>query len=194
MVWHWMAFQAFGTFIGACVLLGAYCLARRQILEMKQQLREMKRSTQTQLVLPLFKELRSSDARSELRDYVYKLDRDKPVVNKKNSGAIEEVVNRINMLGILVWEGIVDESLAMKSTRSSAIRAWYKLENYIRLERDKRGQYAIWFEDYVSRCLRYEQENLSEADQAKLEGKNLVEELKKERGIKRPQEYHTHFK
>jgi hypothetical protein len=121
------------------------------------QIRQARKSTNAQVAMDLFRELRSDRALGILR-YIYglppRMDRKSllPVHNKN----IEYVLNRLGILGILVDEDIIDRSLAVEGYSGAAVlRCWYQLFSYIKDLRDERGDYIDNYEGFVRLCLEH---------------------------------------
>jgi hypothetical protein len=102
------------------------------------------KNTNAQLTVELFRELRSEEAKNALR-FIYKLSaEDVQHLRGEDSYKIESVLDKFQLLGALVNQGIIDKRLAIQ-IGPAALRCWYKLVKYIREERRKRG---FLFEDY----------------------------------------------
>lgn len=98
----------------------------------------------------------------------------------RQAGDVGDIVNKIDLLGLLVAKGLVEKDIAMAVTRTSALRVWYILAlctDYIQHRRLERGHHAIFAEDYARRCLLYEINRVHKDEQTKLERNNLVEIL-----------------
>jgi hypothetical protein len=159
---EWQAWAGIGAAAGAVVLFFAALVALGQ-------LREIKRTRRAQLPLPVFQELRARDCHQAL-SYIYRnVDRSNPIVDGYTRRQIGLIVDRLELVGILVAKGMIEEDFAMKVTRSSALRFWYVIGKYLKQLPKERGHYAIFVEDYVRRCLQYELRNVRPDLRAKLE-------------------------
>jgi hypothetical protein len=121
------------------------------------QIRETKRSTNAQLAMDLFRELRSDIALERLR-YIYSLlpKEDGKYLSSIHKDNIDYVLNRLTMLGHLVERRIIDESLAVEGFSGPAVlRCWHQLFHYIRHTRGERGYYVENYEAFANRCLEY---------------------------------------
>ena len=134
----------------------ATCIAAGGVGVAIWQINESRKSTNAQIAMDLFKELRSVKALRRLQD-IYKREDSDP--NKLNDNAKEDIsyiLDRFEVLGILVDKGIVDEDIAIHAYGgASALRCWYRLHNYIKVIRNERGPYKLNFEIYTRRCLEY---------------------------------------
>lgn len=129
------------------------------------QIKQGRRSTDAQIAMGLFRELRHKETIDKLR-LVYKLTendlgnlsdktkKDNDIENKRN--AIDYLLDRLDTLGNLVAKGIIDKKLAIETYGGPpALRFWYKLKDYIRDEQNRRGYYGESFEGFVRLSLDY---------------------------------------
>ena len=141
--WEWQVLTGIATWL----LAGGVVFA---ILQVQQ----MKRSTNAQLTVDLFRDFRS-DAEVKQFRLIYAL---KPE-NFGNLGdserkTIGHVCDMHDMLGALVVSGIIDERLAIEVFAGRpALRCWYKLCKYIRELQKDQGYYAEWYEAFARLCL-----------------------------------------
>ncbi len=122
------------------------------------QVQQMRRSTNAQLAVELFQQLRDPDLIKILRDIIYKNRREaiKDFIDddekKSEVAKIEQVVNRFDMLGALVAKDIIDKEVAIEAFAGPpALRCWYQLTLFMRELQKRRGFYCGNFEDF-SRC------------------------------------------
>jgi hypothetical protein len=140
---HW--WNSLATFV---LILG--------ILLTSWQIFEARKSTNAQIAMDLFRELRSDRALRILR-YIYSLQPQE--VNRPE--AIDDqlilyVLDRFEVLGVLVDQGTVDERIAINAYGgASALRCWYQLNKYIKETTEKRGPYKLNFEVFARRSLAY---------------------------------------
>jgi len=139
---NWTVLSGFATW----VLAGGIFLAFWQI-------REARKSTNAQIAVEMFKELRNYETVEKLR-LIYNL---KPEDIKDKTKEIDYVLDRLNMLGALVANGIVDKKLAIESYGGfSALRCWDRLcTDYIRIEQHDRGYYYENYEAFARLALEY---------------------------------------
>jgi hypothetical protein len=148
--WGWTAVAAIAT----CVLAGSVFLAILQV-------RQTRRSTNAQLAVQLFKELRSKETLEIIR-YIYSL---KSVgsgahLSEQHKQDINYVIDRLELLGGLVGMGIIDKKLAIEAYAGTAsIRCWYQIHQYIKQIRRERGYYAENYEALARLSLDYYQKN-----------------------------------
>ncbi len=168
------------------------------------QVQQARRSTNAQLAVELFRELRSIKTLNGLH-LIYSLKPEKfENLSKEAIDQIEYVVNRLNMIGALVANGIIDERLAIEAFAGApALRCWYQLyEHYIKENQHNRGFYCENYEGFARRSLDYFRdankqiwfhregeedrkiELITELQQDVLRPRNL-EEIKRERKITR---------
>jgi len=146
----WSAVGAIATAVATAVVIGGLIFAIRQI-------GESRKSTNAQLAVELFRELRGINTITGLRT-IYSLTPDKfGNLSKEALDQIDYVLERLDMLGGLVNQGIIDEKLAIEIFAGpSAMRCWYQLaEHLIRPRRDDRGWYCENYEDFTRRSLDY---------------------------------------
>jgi len=145
--WGWSAVGALAT----CILAGGIFFAIRQF-------RQAKLSTNAQIAVELFCELRSEKVVEILR-FIYSLNREEdmqnlPSVDRNNIGY---VLGRYEILGALVGKGIIDRKLAMETYGGHpVIRCWYQLcKQYIRKEQNRRGYFHDNYEIFARQCLEH---------------------------------------
>jgi hypothetical protein len=142
----WEVLTGFATW----VLAGGVFLAFWQI-------GQARKSTNAQIAMDLFRELRSDRALGILR-FIYSL---KPEENRQtlhsiDLHSIDYVLDRFDMLGALVDDRIVDTRLAIDVYAGvTALRCWYVLHQYIWKVRDRRKYFGENVEAFTNRCLYY---------------------------------------
>lgn len=131
------------------VLAGGVFFAVRQI-------REAKRSTNAQIAVDLFEDLRNAETVRKLRS-IYGLDaRDFKYLPSRQKLEIDYVLDRFDMLGALTLNKIIDKKLAIETYAGTpALRCWYKLWHYVRKEQERRGYFDENYESFVRLCLDY---------------------------------------
>lgn len=121
------------------------------------QVRQARKSTNAQIAMDLFRELRS-DRALEIFRFIYSLkpEEDRQTLHTIDLHSIDYVLDRFDMLGALVDEGIVDTRLAIDVYAGvTALRCWYILHQYIWKVRDKRRYFGENVEAFTNRCLYY---------------------------------------
>jgi len=125
------------------------------------QIMETRKSTNAQIAVELFRELRNEDALRIVR-FIYGLDPEEkvqnlPAIDKHN---IDYLLDRLDLLGALVEKRIIDKPLAIEGFGGPAVlRCWYQLVRYIRNIQDERGYYVENYETLARRSLEYFDEN-----------------------------------
>jgi len=162
--WGWTAVEALAT----CIVAGGIGVAIWQIIVTREstskQIEATRRSTNAQIAVYLFRELRDPERKKTIRNIIYQHDRDEIEVwlddDKRDSEGIENniqdidhVLDWFDLLGGLVTRGIVDDRLAIDAFAGrSALRCWYQLAAYIRRQQRKRGAFAENYEDFAHRA------------------------------------------
>ena len=149
MDWTW-GWTALGT-IATCILAASVFFAIWQI-------RQAKLSTNAQIAVELFRELRSEKILENLR-FIYSL---KPKEDVENLPDFERynigyVLDRFEILGALVAKKIINKKLAIETyVGQPALRCWYQLcQHYVKKEQDKLGYYHDNYEAFAKECLDY---------------------------------------
>jgi hypothetical protein len=143
---NWQVLTGFATW----VLAGGVFLAFWQI-------REARKSTNAQIAMDLFRELRSDKILDIIR-YIYNLqpNEDGKCITEKHKHDIDYILNRLDILGILVDEGIVDKRIAIDGYAGvTALRCWYILHQYIWKLRCQRGYFGENTENFTRLCMDY---------------------------------------
>jgi hypothetical protein len=161
--WGWTAIEAIATL----VLVAGVAFAALQV-------KQARLSTNAQIAVELFRELRSEESKDTLRliygirAYNEQADEGLPEkillpkevdvekLPRNDLYRIEELLNKYNMLGGLVNRGIIDSSLAIEIFAGPpALRCWFQLGNYVRKKQEKRGFFCENFEDFTKSSLDY---------------------------------------
>lgn len=146
----WQAVSAIAT----CVLALGVFFAFRQIIQVK-------RSTNAQIAMDLFKELRNMDTIAKIR-FIYNLKSDDfRSLSRNEEKNIDYVLDRFDTLGRLMIENIIDKELAIETYGGpAALRCWYVLcKEFIRQKQKDRGYYCHNYEHLTRCCLDYFQKN-----------------------------------
>ena len=120
------------------------------------QVRQARKSTNAQLAVELFKELRSDRALEVLR-FIYSLKPDGlHALSSTDLHSIDYVKDRLDLLGALVDEGIIDTRLAIDAYAGvTALRCWYQLHEWVKEVRDERGYFGDNFEGFARLSLEH---------------------------------------
>lgn len=163
LIWGLLGFTAFLTYLikyGAItwvVLSGCatWVLAGGVFLAV-WQINEAKKSTNAQIAFELFKEIRSEKAVEILR-YIYELNPGGPMImHKVDEYSVDFVLDRFDVLGVLVRKGLVDEELAVDAYAGvSVLRSWYVLRKWIQKERITRKYFGYNVEGFANVCMEY---------------------------------------
>jgi len=143
----WQVVAAIGTWILAGGVVYAFL-----------QVRQARKSTNAQIALELFRELRNPETIERLR-LIYELTQDdfKDIPIEK-SKEIDHVIDKYAALEVWVDNGIIDKKIAVEAG-PSALRCWYRLHSYIESARKRRGYYGDNFEAYVRLALDHFHKN-----------------------------------
>ncbi len=145
------------------------------------QIREARKSNNAQLTVDLYWKFRDDKAVRELRS-IYRLKpEDFNNLGEYRKEAIDHVLGWFDTVGALVIKKVATQQLATELMGDRALRLWYKLCEYIRGEREKRGCYAENYEAFTRLCLdHFKQEGVQVKPYGE-ENKELVfEELQKD--------------
>jgi len=143
------------------------------------QIIEARKSTNAQIAIELFGELRNYETVEKLRSIYDLKPEDLKTLSSDKKKEIDYVLGGLDVLGALVNNGIIDEKLAIETYGGfSALRCWYKLcEDYIRVEQRNRGYYYENYETFVRLALDYFKKAKMPI---RLDEVDLVEELQKD--------------
>lgn len=121
------------------------------------QLRQARKSTNAQIAMSLFNELRSSESIEKIR-LIYDLKQDEfKYLPRYKEKEIDYILDRFDTLGNFVTEGIINRKLAIETYGGPpALRCWYKLcRGFIRETQKDRGYYCENYENFTRLCLDY---------------------------------------
>ena len=160
------------TALATCVLAGGIILAFKQV-------QQMRRSTNAQIAVNLFRIIRSEDSLEKLR-FIYRFQH--PLTHKEvqdlhyidlgssniaiDKEAIDSLLDQFDVLGGLVKHQVVDDEIAIEVYAGAPVlRCWYQLKDYIMKERDIRGSYYCEnLQGIAVRVLQYIKEHPSRRD------------------------------
>ena len=142
---NWTALEATATWL----LAGGVFFAILQVYQAKK-------STNAQLAVDLFRELRSDETKNTLR-FIYKFKSgDAERLGAAERNKIDSVIDKFELLGALVNQGIIDERLAIEAFAGPpALRCWYQLVSYIREQEKIRGFFITNYEDFTRSAVEY---------------------------------------
>ncbi len=120
------------------------------------QIQEARKGTNAQVAVELFRELRREEIIETLR-YIYTLNQDdSPFILIENEKRVERLMDKFELLGILVNQGIVNERIAIEAFAGPpALRCWHQLVRYLRKQENDRGFYILNYEDFVRRSFKH---------------------------------------
>ena len=120
------------------------------------QVRQARKSTNAQLAVELFRELRSEETKENLRSIYNLRTQDAKNLTDYQKIRIDHVLDKFELLGALVKQGIIDERLAIEAFAGPpALRCWYQLAEYIKGERKKRGFFLKNYEEFTKRTFKH---------------------------------------
>ena len=159
--WNWNELEALATWFGLLGVIAAIWLINVTRENTTKQLEAARKSTNAQLAVELFRELRNTEAIEKLRsiyDLPYDIftSEDVKILRDDKKKNIDYILDRFEMLGILVAEGIIDKKLAIEAyAGASSLRCWYQLHQYIKELRNQRGDFGEYFEALARLSLDY---------------------------------------
>jgi hypothetical protein len=120
------------------------------------QIYEAKKSNNAQIAMDLFRELRNEILVETLR-FIYKLNPENCVITfHSDQKRIEHVLDRLDMLSVLVKNKIVDPKLAIDAYAGApTLRCWYVLHSFIVDIRNERKYFCYPFEGFAHFCMDY---------------------------------------
>lgn len=151
---NWQVVAAVATWFLAATVAFAYL-----------QLREARKSTKAQIAVELFRELRSNQTLEKLRsiyslkpEEIKRLSKEEMENNKEKHEKINHVLDRFELLGALVKQGIIDERLAIEAYGGPPVlKCWYKLgEHFIKEIRKQRGLFCKYVQDFAKCTVEYQ--------------------------------------
>ncbi len=130
------------------------------------QVRQARRSTNAQLAVELFRELRSEESKETLSliyrltpediSYLYETPISMHQQYQDWKNRINSLLDKYVMLSNLVNNNIIEKSLAIETFGGlPALKCWYKLVDYIRKETCKRGYFLDNYEAFTRLCQDY---------------------------------------
>jgi len=148
---NWFALEAIST----CVVAAGIVFAIRQVLETR-------RGRNAQVAASLFRELRSSASKETLRLIYSSIYEDRKLKHKESSQPLTEVeeskvgdmLDRIELLGVLVAHDILDKDLATDLFKGHPVRCWYRLRDYIEDRAKERGYFGGYIKDFAKRSIK----------------------------------------
>lgn len=159
--WNWAQLEAIATWFGLLGVIAAILLINVTRESTTKQLEATRKSTNAQLAVELFRELRNSEAIKKLR-HIYDLKQgdleylSRGYLSSYVKEDIDYVLDRLDTLGNLVIRDIVDRELAIETYGGPpALRVWHILRDYIRMIQKHRGYYAENFEVFTRLSLDY---------------------------------------
>jgi hypothetical protein len=104
------------------------------------QLHQMRQSTNAQIAVDLFKQLRDKEVLDLIRK-IYKLPHEEITKTKMiDNNDFDSLLDKLDMLASLVNNGIVDKTIAIETYGGPPfLKCWYILYEYIDAVRDRRG-------------------------------------------------------
>jgi len=189
-LWDWLVLYGFATW----VLAGGVVFAIWQIIVTREntnrQLEASRRSTNAQTAVSIFQELRKPEIVEKFRSiydlpYDFSNPEDFKILGDSRKKDIEYILDRFDVLAVLVDEKIIDGRLAIDAYAGVVVlRCWYKLHQYIKKVREERGYFGDNVEAFTRLSLDYFKE---EGIQVKFHTKgeedkaiDLIKELEKE--------------
>ncbi|HEY82049.1 MAG TPA: hypothetical protein G4O01_02025 [Dehalococcoidia bacterium] len=144
-LWNWLVLYGFATWVLAGGVGAAFW-----------QIREARKSTNAQLAAQLFRELRSEETKNILR-FIYKLRPERvQSLCRTDMNSIDGVLDKFELLGALVKQGIIDKRLAIEVFAGPpALRCWHQLAEYIKNERKDRGFFVKNYEKFTQQTVKY---------------------------------------
>jgi len=131
LLWHWLNWTAIEA-IATVILLLSILIAIGQI-------NETRKSTNAQIAMELFRELRDEKAIDKMRS-IYKIDTNEKYLSESTKNDIDYILDRLDTLGNLVKMKIIDDKLAIETYGGPpALRFWYKIKSHIVNVQKERG-------------------------------------------------------
>ena len=188
-LWNWRILEAIATWVlaaGIGVAIWQIIVTRRSN---RQQLEESRRSINAQTAISVFQEFRNPETVDKLRTiynlpFTFSQSHDFEILSIDKKKDIEYVLDRFDVIAVLVQEEIIDKKLAIDAYAGvSAIRCWYKLFHYIQYVREERGYFGDNIEAFTRLCMDYfQKEGIQVIFTQDKESKsiNLMQELNKD--------------
>ncbi len=146
------------------------------------QLREVRKGRNSQLAAQLYQSFRTKEVKETLSK-VYHAASSNPEAHLTKE-EMESILDNVSLVGLLVAQGILDKTLAIRVFGHWSIRCWSRLSSYVeRIRRERGGYYSRYLEDFAKRSIKYyiEHDPKDQWIYLTIEGKNkenLVEDLK----------------
>jgi hypothetical protein len=121
------------------------------------QVKQSRKSTNAQIAIELFRELRREEVVQIIR-YIYNLQpkEDGTYLTDTHKAEIEYLLERLDLLGSLVHQGVTNQYLAIEGFGGPAIlRCWFQLYYFITETRKARGFYVDNYEAFVYVTIKY---------------------------------------
>ena len=173
--WKWVSIIGGAVWVGLLIVIWATCRDWAILAAISTwvlavgvvfaiwQVRQARLSTNAQIAMDLFKELRDEETIKKLRmiyDSVYDLSKPLDIKDLKDheekKNDIDFVIDRFDVLGVLVDKGIVDDKLAIDAYAGTpSLRCWYILREYIKEVRKDRGYFGDNLEGFARLSLEH---------------------------------------
>jgi hypothetical protein len=156
IIWAaWGAYYAYSRDWKALEAIATWLLALGIVFAILQ-VYQARKSTNAQLAVELFRELRGEETKNTLR-FIYQLKAgDTQRLCSVDVYNIDSVIDKFELLGALVNQGIIDKRLAIEAFAGPlALRCWYQLAPYIREQEKARGFFVANYEDFVRGAVEY---------------------------------------
>ncbi len=180
-LWETWSIEAIAACVTAFILLIAAVVAYLQV-------RTTRQTRNAQTAINLFQDLRKRESVETLRMIYDTTYQDGELRNRATNEIligedlkrIGEMLDRIELLGASVAHKALDEAFAMKLFKGHPARCWYQLKDYIKDERQDRGYYAEYVENFAQRSAKYQVRHYPQNKWTKLNDSNIIEEILKE--------------
>jgi len=150
--WSWTGWPAVAALATGILAIGVFV----GFLRAKKQLEEARKSTNAQLAVELFRELRSEETKENLRSIYNLRTQDSKTLTDYQKIRIDHVLDKFGILGALVRQKIIDERLAIEAFAGPpALRCWYQLAEYIKEERKNCGFFLKNYEEFARRTFEH---------------------------------------
>ncbi len=171
--WDWTEIMAIATWILAAGVGVAIWQAAHSKSQADKQAEVSRNSMKAQIAVELFDMLRHTNILDTFRK-IYNLEpaqvrrllehpNKADVVLRQQIGG---VLDKFELLGALVHQGIIDEHIAIEVYGGpSVLKCWYQLgADYIKRVREKRGLFCKYVEDLASRTFNYQRKSASKEE------------------------------
>lgn len=171
--WDWTEIMAIATWILAAGVGVAIWQTSHAKSQADQQAEVARNSMKAQIAVELFEMLRHANILDTFRK-IYDLEPAdvRRVVAGKNKAdvilrqQIGGILDKFELLGALVHQGIIDEHIAIEVYGGpSVLKCWYQLgDDYIKKIREKRGLFCKYVEDLAARTFNFQREHCSKEE------------------------------